>query len=344
VTHRALVVGAGNAGKAHAEALKSIGIDVVGPLSGTATVADPAPLRDPTIDVVHITTANDLHLPLAREALRVGKHVVCEKPLASDLHGAERLAEFAALSGRSTTICQSYRFLPLIAELASRVAAGELGPVHLARGSFLQDWLLLETDENWRLNTSRSGASRTAADIGVHWLDLVESITGNPVEAVVSQLGYLHGRKTEDHAGLLIRFAGGMQGVCTLSQASPGRRNELDLSLDGTAGSATWHSERRDELWLGLRDRAPVIVTRSSVRSPSARQLARQPPGTDEGRRNLLAAFYGTLDGRPSPIPLPTFADGLRHVRFAEAAIVSARRRAWVEIAEMKTSIAQIPS
>ena len=127
VTHRALVVGAGNAGKAHAEALESIGIDVVGPLSGTATVAELAPLRDPTIDVVHVTTANDLHPPLVREALRAGKHVVCEKPLAGELEGAEKLAEWAKLSGRMTTICQNYRFLPLIAELAGRVAAGELG-------------------------------------------------------------------------------------------------------------------------------------------------------------------------------------------------------------------------
>src|SRR5204862_235751 len=113
-----------------------------------------------------------------------------------------------------------------------RVAAGDLGPVHLARGTFLQDWLLLGSDDNWRLDTSRGGVSRTAADIGVHWLDLVETITGRHVEAVVAQLGYLHGRKTEDHAGLLIRFAGGMQGVCTLSQASAGRRNEVELSLD----------------------------------------------------------------------------------------------------------------
>jgi predicted dehydrogenase len=338
VTHRALVVGAGNAGKAHAEALKSIGVDVVGPLSGTAAVADPAPLRDPAIDVVHVTTANDLHPPLVREALRAGKNVVCEKPLASDLDGAEKLAEWAELSGRQTTICQNYRFLPLIVEMAERVGSGELGPVHLARGAFLQDWLLLETDDDWRLDTSRGSVSRTAADIGVHWLDLIEAITGRHVEAVVSQLGYLHGRKTEDHAGLLIRFAGGMQGVCTLSQASAGRRNEVEISLDGTAGSATWLSMKRDELWIGGRGRPAEVIMRSSLRSPSARELAQRSSGGDEGRRNLFAAFYGTLDGKPTPIPLPTFADGLRHVRFAEAAIVSARRRAWVEIAEMKTS------
>src|SRR5947207_3013246 len=342
--HRALVVGAGNAGKAHAEALKSIGIAVVGPLSGTATVADLAPLRDPAVDVVHVTTANDLHPPLVREALRGGKHVVCEKPLAGDLEGAEKLAEWAQLSGRHTTICQNYRFLPLLAELAWRVQAGELGPVHLARGAFLQDWLLLGTDDNWRLDTSRGSLSRTAADIGVHWLDLVETITGRHVEAVVSQLGYLHGRKTEDHAGLLIRFAGGMQGICTLSQASAGRRNEVEFSLDGTAGSATWLSERRDELWLGARDSAPQVVRRSTVHSAPARELAKQPVGADEGRRNLLAAFYGTLDGKPSPVPLPTFEDGLRHVRFAAAVIVSAQRRAWVEIEEMKTTFVELRS
>ncbi len=338
------MVGAGNAGKAHAEALRGIGIDVVGPLSGTATVADPAPLRDPAVDVVHVTTANDLHPPLVREALRAGKHVVCEKPLAGDLEGAEKLAEWAELSGRHTTICQNYRFLPLIAELASRVGSGELGPVHLVRGGFLQDWLLLEADDDWRLDTSRGSVSRTAADIGVHWLDLVETITGRHVEAVVSQLGYLHGRKTEDHAGLLIRFAGGIQGVCTLSQASAGRRNEVEVSLDGIAGSATWLSERRDELWLGARDRPPHVVTRSTLQTAPGRELAKRSPGGDEGRRNLLAAFYGTLDGKPSPVPLPTFADGLRHVRFAEAAIVSARRRAWVEIAEMKTTTVELLS
>ena len=344
MTHRALVVGAGNAGKAHADALRSIGIDVVGPLSGTATVADPAPLRDPDVDAVHVTTANHLHPPLVREALRAGKHVVCEKPLAGDLEGAEKLAEWAQLSGRHTTICQNYRFLPLLVELAWRMQAGALGPVHLARGGFLQDWLLLGTDDDWRLDTSRGSLSRTAADIGVHWLDLVETITGQKVEAVVSQLGYLHGRKTEDHAGLLLRFADGMQGICTLSQASAGRRNEVEVSLDGTAGSATWLSERRDELRLGARDRAAEVITRANLRSPAARDLVKRPPSTDEGRRNLFAAFYGTIDGKPSPIPLPTFEDGLRHVRFAEAAIVSARRRAWVEIAEMKTTIAPLPS
>jgi predicted dehydrogenase len=135
-----------------------------------------------------------------------------------------------------------------------------------------------------------------------------------------------------------------MQGVCTLSQASAGRRNEVEVSLDGTAASATWLSERRDELRLGVRDRAAEVITRSNVRSPAARELTRRPASNDEGRRNLFAAFYGTIDGAPSPVPLPTFEDGLRHVRFAEAAIVSARRRAWVEIGDMKTESISVSS
>ncbi len=338
MTHRALVLGAGNAGKAHAEALTSIGVDVVGPISGTATVTDLAPLRDPAVDVVHVATANDLHEPLVHQALLAGKHVVCEKPLAGDLDGAEKLVEWAERSGQQTTICHNYRFLPLIAELAWRVGAGELGAVHLARGAYLQDWLLLATDQDWRLDPARGGAARTAADIGVHWIDLVETITGRRVEAVVSQLGYLHGRNTEDHAGLLIRFSGGMQGICTLSQAAAGHRNDVELSFDGVARSATWLSAQRDELWIGARGHAPEVVTRSDLRSPSARALANRSHGPDEGRKNLLAAFYGALDGRPSPVALPTFADGLRHVRFAEATMRSARGGGWVRVADIRST------
>lgn len=338
MAHRALIVGAGNAGKAHAEALAELGVDHLGPLSGVAVAANTAPLFDPAIDIVHVTTANDLHVRVVSEALRARKHVVCEKPLAPDTHGAEQLAALALTSETRTTICQNYRFLPLVAELASRVRDGELGRVHLARGSFLQDWLLLISDIDWRVDASRGGMSRAVADIGVHWLDLVESITGLAVESVAAQVGYLHGRKTEDHAGLLVRFAGGLQGVCVLSQATAGHRNDLELSLDGDQASATWRGEHKDQLWIGGRDRVADVITRDKLRSPAARALAAHPASSNEGRRNLLAAFYGSLDGASSPVPLPSFDDGVRHVRFASAAIVSARTRAWVDVDSMRTT------
>ena len=269
----------------------------------------------------------------------MGETCRLRETLAGDLQGAEKLADARSRVAPHDDLPE-YRSA---AHRELRRGRAGLGRCILPAG-FLQDWLLLGSDDNWRMDTSRGGVSRTAADIGVHWLDLVESITGRHVEAVVSQLGYLHGRKSEDHAGLLIRFAGGMQGVCTLSQASAGRRNDVELSLDGTLGSATWVSQRRDELWLGGRDRPPDVVTRSSVRSESARQLAKRVSGGDEGRRNLLAAFYAALGGTPSAVRLPTFEDGLRHVRFAEAVIVSARRRAWIEIDEMKTTSVELTS
>lgn len=334
------MIGAGNAGNAHADALASLGIERAGPVSGIATAADPAAIRDPSIDVVHVATTNDLHAPLVREAFLAGKHVVCEKPLAATIGDAEVLAELAEQTGRRSTICQNYRFMPLLVELRARVLAGELGDVHLARGSFLQDWLLLVEDEDWRMDPQRGGGSRTVADIGVHWLDLVECLTGRAAEAVTAQVGYLHGRQTEDHAGLLIRFTGGLHGTCVLSQASAGHRNEVEVSLDGTKGSAMWRSATRDELWLGSRDETAKVIARGEVRAPESRALARRTAAADEGRRNLIAAFYAAIDGTPSAVPLPTFADGLRHVRFAAAAIESWQTGGWVELAKVRRSFA----
>ncbi len=280
--HVALVVGASRAGAGHVDALRALGVDVRGPLSGRAVVANLGALGDPDIDVVHIAAANDLHLPLAKAALAAGKHVVCEKPLAMDAAGAAELAALARTSGRCAAVCNTYRFRPLAVDLASRVRTGELGAVHLARGSYLQDWLLLESASDWRLDRARGGLSRAVADIGVHWLDLVEWTTGQTVEAVAAQLGQLHSRQTEDHAGLLVRFSGGLQGVCVLSQ-----------------GSAIVHT---------------------------------RPIEANAGRRELLRAFYGAFDGNPSAVALPTFDDGSRQVRFAAAALESARLGTWVTV------------
>ena len=326
-------MGAGFAGTKHAEALREIGAEVVGPLSGTACARDPRPLADPAVDVVHVCATNELHVELASAALRAGKHVVCEKPLALDVPGADELADLARAAGVLAVVCQNYRFLPLVAELAGRVAAGELGRPHLVRGSYLQDWLLLEGNTDWRLDPARGGVSRAVADIGVHWLDLAEWICGRRVEAVVAEIGRLHGRATEDHASFLVRFVGDLQGSCVISQATAGHRNDLELSIDGAEASATWRFARKDELWLAGPVGGETIVTRDGdLRSPAARELATRTGGLNEGRRNLIAAAYASLDGEPSAVPLPTFEDGLRHVRFAAAALESARRGVWVDL------------
>jgi predicted dehydrogenase len=331
---RALVIGSGYAGVKHAEALDELGIPYSGPVSARRAMEDPHALDDPALSVVHVCAANDLHVGLASRALRAGKDVICEKPLAVDVPGAEELVAVARQTGRLAVLAYNYRFHPLVIELAARVAF--LGPLHTARGSFLQDWLLLATDANWRVEEARGGASRAIADIGAHWLDLAEVVSGRHIVAVAAQLGRLHGRGTEDHAGLLLRFSDGMTGNLMLSQAAAGHRNDMELSLDGATGSATWRHERPDELWLGSRGGDALVVRREDeLLSPVARELATLPAGSNEARRNLLAAVYARLAGdkRTPAAPLPTFEDGLRHARFAAGALESASRERWVSIA-----------
>jgi predicted dehydrogenase len=330
----ALIVGSGYAGTKHADALNELGIPFTGPLSARRAMEDPRALEDPAVNVVHVCAANDLHVTLAGRALRAGKDVVCEKPLAVDVHGAEELVSLARRSGRVAVLAYNYRFHPLVVELAARVPY--LGPLHTARGSFLQDWLLLATDANWRVEEARGGPSRAIADIGTHWLDLAELTSGQRIVAVAAQLGRLHGRGTEDHAGLLLRFSDGMTGALALSQAAAGHRNDMELSLDGSTGSATWRHERPNELWLGSRAGEAVVVGRDDdLVSPAASALAGLPAGPNEARRNLIAAVYARLAGDEAEpaAPLATFEDGLRHARFAAAALESAAREKWVTVA-----------
>ena len=330
---RALIIGAGYAGQRHAEALGEIGIPFDGPLSAREIARDPSAIGDPRIHVVHVCATNDLHAPLVTAALDAGKDVVCEKPLALDVATATELAALAERSGRLAVVGYNYRFLPMIVELSARVAAGALGALHGVRGVFLQDWLLLATDDDWRVDASRGGASRVVADIGAHWLDLVEIVTGRAIESVVAQVGRLHDRATEDQAGLLLGLQGDLGAACVLSQVAAGHRNDLELSIDGSLGSATWRHERPNELWLGQRG-AVRSITRDGgeLVSAEAARLAALPSGPNEGRRNLLAAVYARLadEERPPATPLPSFADGVRHLRFAAAALESARRRTWV--------------
>jgi len=333
---RALIVGAGGAGRRHAEALGELGIPFVGPLSARAVASDPSPIRDGRVQVVHVCSENDLHGPLISAALDAGKDVVCEKPLALDVRTAVEMTAHAERSGRLAVVSYNVRFHPMVVELSARVAEGSLGALHGVRGGYLQDWLLLATDQNWRVDAARGGASRVVADIGTHWADLAEMVTARNVEAVVAQLGRLHDRATEDHAELLVRFEGGLDGACVLSQAAAGHKNDLELTVDGAAGSATWRYERPDELWLGQRGEVHV-VTRSTDTfvSAEAARLAALPSGVNEARRNLLAAVYARVEGKElaHALRLPTFVEGLRHVRFAAAVLASAERRVWVDVA-----------
>ena len=329
-----------------------------------------AAIGDPAIDVVHVCLPNDLHATAVLAALNAGKHVLCEKPLARSYAEAVPLVAAAEASDRVPAVCHNYRFYPLVVELRWRLANAALGRPHAVRGHYLQDWLLEPGATNWRVDAERGGSSRTIADIGTHWIDLVEFVTGRRLEAVMAQVSTIHRQRpepahsgtfgghdvpegatllpiaTEDQATLLLRFEDGLQGSVALSQVAAGHANDLHLAIDGSDGSAMWEQETPDVLRISPRGAAEQRVTRSAGSlSVGAAALSRLPAGHGEGwadaLRNLIGAVYATIDGSRDPAeadaaPLPTFADGLRHLAFVGAALRSAADGRWVTIHEQR--------
>lgn len=380
----AAIIGVGFVGAQHLEAIRRLGsVDVATIAASTpgraismaashgvphAAESWEAAVNDPKVDVVHVCVPNDLHHAVARAALRAGKHVICEKPLALTLEQATDLVQEAAETDRVTVLCHNYRFFAMAAELRSQVQEGALGELHNVRGSYLQDWMLAATDTNWRIDPGRGGEARVIGDIGSHWVDLAEFVTGRQLESVMAQMGIVHARRpdyanrrtfakaadqsremawhevaTEDQAALLLRFQGGLQGSLVLSQVAAGHKNRLELAIDGGDGSALWRQELPDELWIGRRDRPSEVLARDArLLSSSAARLARLPAGHNEGwadgLRNVLSVAYRAIAGEPAredDIPLPTFADGLRHLGFVFASLRSAREERWVDVAEL---------
>lgn len=377
------VVGAGFMGGVHSEALRRAGCDLVGVLgvSEAETLrflqATGAPrgyvsleelLRDPAVASVHIATPNRLHFEMARAALEAGKHVLCEKPLAMTVRQSGELAALARSRPRqAAAVNYNMRFYPLAIEARERVRGGQLGAVHHISGSYVQDWLLLETDYNWRVLAAEGGELRAVADIGTHWLDLVHAVTGLEVEALCADLLTVHPRRlrprgevetfsgklgserdtepvaitTEDYGAILLRFKGGARGTLMVSQVTAGRKNCLRYELAGERGALYWDSERPDELWLGRRSGPNEQLLRDpSLLSGPARQAAGVPGGHAEGYADTFKqhfrAFYGYVakGDFEAPRPFPTFADGHREVALCEAVLESHRKGAWVSIGE----------
>ncbi len=374
------VVGAGFMGGVHTEALRRAGCEVVGVLgvdeaeSTRFAAAAGVPraycsleelLADPAAQSVHLATPNKLHFPMARAVLRAGKHVLCEKPLAmTSAETAELVALAAAHPGQAAAVNYNVRFYPLNLEARERVRSGALGRVHHVSGSYVQDWLLLDTDYNWRVLAEEGGELRAVADIGTHWLDLVHAISGLEVEAVCADLLTVHpvrrrprgevetfsGKladeaelepvaiRTEDYGAILLRFKGGARGSLTVSQVTAGRKNCLRYELAGERGALYWNSETPEELWLGRRTGPNEILLRDpSLLSATARAAVGVPGGHAEGYADTFKqhfrAFYGYVARGDfgAPPPFATFRDGHREVALCEAVLESHRRRTWVE-------------
>ena len=352
---RAGIVGVGFMGTVHARAIRRSGGVITRVVGSTAESSRAAQERfapeSPTetvdglieagdVDVVHVCVPNRLHAPVVRAAIRAGKHVVCEKPLAVTAEEARELAGLAAAAGVTATVPFVYRFYPAVREARARVASGSTGPLHLLHGSYLQDWLAEETDDDWRVDPDSGGPSRAFADIGVHWCDLVEFVSGHRIVRLSAQtliaVPVRGGRpvRTEDAAVVSFQTNRGAAGCVTVSQVSPGRKNRLWFSLDGSAQSLCFDQENPEALWAGTRA-AVVHLPRGAQDSPAAARYSVLPAGHPQGYQDCFDAFvadtYAALTGE-SPDGLPTFADGLRAARLTEAVLESARDQSWVEV------------
>ena len=304
-------------------------------------------LADDAIDVVHVCTPNAMHADQARAALAAGKHVVCEKPLATSVADAAALVEQAASGSRAGaplvgTVPFVYRFHPLVREARARVQAGDLGRLLSIHGSYLQDWLLSAGDDNWRVDTASGGRSRAFADIGSHLVDLTEFITGDRITRVsATKRTYFDSRAshsqitTEDAAAVVVETAGGALGTLLVSQVAPGRKNRLHLEIAGADSSLGFDQEQPETLWVGRRAGSQVIPRDADQLAPDAARLSVVPAGHPQGYQDAFNAFvadsYAAIGGA-APDGLPRFEDGLRAASITEAVMDSADSGQWVSL------------
>jgi predicted dehydrogenase len=320
-------------------------------------------LRDPAIDAVHIGTPNAQHFSMAKDALLAGKHVLCEKPLTTTVAEAEELVSIATRQGVRNCTCHNLRYYPMVQQMRRMREAGELGEILVVQGTYSQDWLLYDTDWNWRVETKAGGPSRCMADIGSHFFDMAEHVTGLRVTSLCADLQTFHPTRkqpkhsvetfankllgpedyietpidTEDFGAVIFRLGARTRGCMTASQVSAGRKNGLSIEIYGTRSSVAWNQERPDELWAGHRDVGnQVFVKDPSLLKPTARSYADLPGGHSEGYddtfKQVFRRFYASI-ATPGEAPeYPQFVDGLRQLTILDAALQSNRKRAWVDV------------
>jgi predicted dehydrogenase len=370
------IFGIGFMGRVHTEALRRLGnIEVAGVAARTADAARKFAdnlgierstgdyhdlLADGEISAVHICTPNALHFPMAQAALQAGKHVLCEKPLASTIAEAETMTALANQKGLAHCTLYNVRAYPQVQNIRRMCEAGELGEVQVVQGTYSQDWLLYDTDWNWRIE---SGPSRTFADIGTHWCDLAEHITGRRITSLCADLKTFHTTRkkpkgsvetfagktlrpseyeevkvtTEDFGAMIFSMNESTKGSLTVSQISVGRKNRLFIEVFGSKASAAWDAERPDELWIGHRNSPnEILIKDPSLLREGAQGYADLPGGHSEGYddtfKQIFRRFYRRVADGNAPIEYPTFEDGIRQLRVLDAVVESSQKRAWVQV------------
>ncbi len=372
---RAGIIGSGFIGPVHIEALRRLGVKI-NAICGSERAREVAARWDipqvftghdfqslvncPEVDVVHITSPNRHHHVQSLAALRAGKHVVCEKPLAMTTTETAELVETARQAGKVFAVNYNVRFYPAVLQMRAMVQRGDLGEIIHVNGSYMQDWLLKETDYNWRVLASEGGELRAVGDIGTHWLDTVSFILGSPVTELLADLSTFHRTRqrpvgevqtfsneavahtedcpvdTEDFASVLLGFDNGARGNLAVSQVAAGRKNCIRIEIYGAKQSVWWDSENPDLLHYGRRDDANAAVLRASAGFTDASGYTDYPAGHAEGfpdgfkmlyRSIYTAIATGTSDG--------LFADavaGHEELRLCEAVMQSHRERRWINL------------
>lgn len=378
---KVVVVGAGFIGPVHVEALRRANVEVVGIVGSTpekstaiasklglpttfATLEEV--LADNSVDAVHLTTPNVLHYEQAKAVLSAGKHCLCEKPLAMNSQQAKELVVLAKQSGLAAGVAYNIRFYPLCHEAAARIRNGSIGRVFHVVGSYVQDWLLYETDFNWRVLEDEGGELRAFADIGTHWLDLVQFITGQHITKICADLVTVHPSRyrptggvetfskgsrtpsdlqaidiaTDDCGSVMLEFSEGARGCLWVSQVTAGRKNCLRWEIGGSSSAMEWNSESPNLLWVGHRSQPNESLIRDpSLIDESASAISHYPGGHNEGFpdtfKQLFIQFYQYIarGDFTKPAPFPTFEDGHREILLCEAILQSHRQRTWVDVA-----------
>lgn len=377
------IIGTGFVGPAHIEAVERTGCAEVVAVAGSNVEAAQRTarqygiaraygdyremLQDPEIQCIHNCTPNHLHFSINRDIILAGKHVLSEKPLGTSRAETEELVRIAEEAGVVNGVCFNYRHYAMVQHLRAMIADGRLGTIRLIRGHYLQDWLSKDSDYNWRVHPQLGGRSRAVADIGSHWMDTVQFVTGQRITEVFADLATLLPTRrrakqraatfaetsapdfeevevhTEDYATLLLRFDGGAVGTVTVSQITPGRKNHLVCEIDGSDASAMWDQEASERLWIGHRDGPnEIVMADPALIAASARPFLHYPGGHNQGwpdgLKNLMLRFYeavreGAASTDTQSCGFATFAEGHRMQCVIDAMLESHARRQWVSVA-----------
>jgi len=375
---RTAILGTGFMGRVHLEALRRVeGVEVVAIVgrelasaqslgAGYGVERSEADYRnvlsDASIDAVHICTPNASHYLMAKHALLAGKHVLCEKPLSTSVETAAELVQLATERKLRNCVCQNLRFYPMVQQMRRMREDGDLGRILIVQGNYLQDWLLDEAAWNWRIDSKFAGQSRTMGDVGTHWFDMAEHVTGlrvnslcadlqtfyptrtrptTKVETFTAKAATTSGEKivvdTEDFGSVLFHMDGGARGAMMASQMAAGRKNQLKMEIYGTKASVSWDQERPDELWVGHPDSANHLYIKDpTLMKEKARSYADLPCGHSEGYddafKQIFRRFYASIRDQNSPVEYPQMSDGLRQLVLMDAELKSHRSRRWVDV------------